>query len=114
MPPKINSLKLNPLQCRTLVLLQVLAESPETARIDKTSGEATIDSFPKPHGNHFHLGPYAVMARDTSGLTNESVWKALERKGLARSTYPLAITLTAAGRSYDTGIAERILHRADH
>ncbi|MGH6884504.1 MAG: hypothetical protein ACREDZ_16290 [Kiloniellales bacterium] len=114
MRPKINPLKLNPLQCRTLVLLQVLAKSPETARIDEKSGEATIGSFPKPHGNHFHLGSYAVMARDASGLANEGVWKALERKGLARCTYPLAITLTVAGRSYDTGIAEQILHRADH
>jgi hypothetical protein len=55
-----------------------------------------------------------VMSKDASGLKNESVWKALERKGLARSMFPAAIALSVHGQNYETGLADQILHRSDH
>ena len=54
------------------------------------------------------------MAGDVTGLRNENVWKALERKGLARSFHPFGIVLTRAGLAYDTRLRDRILLRADH
>lgn len=114
MPPRTNPLRLNPLQCKTLAILQQLARSPATATA-RPDGGATITSFPPPHGDHFHVGDAVVMGRDATGLRNEGVWKALARKGLARDAhYPLSITLTAEGIAYDTGTAEKILHRSDH
>jgi len=35
----------------------------------------------------------------------------LQRKGLIRSFFPGAAILTPAGLAYDTGLADRILHR---
>lgn len=114
MPPRTNPKKLNPLQLKTLCLLQELARHPETHQVEPETGRVVVSRFPQPHGNHFHLGPYVVSARDASGLRNEAVWKALERKGLAESRYPFAILLTAEGLEYETGVRERILHGADH
>ena len=54
------------------------------------------------------------MAGDVTGLRNENVWKALERKGLARPFQPFGIVLTGAGLAYDTRLRDRILLRADH
>jgi len=54
------------------------------------------------------------MSADATGLKNEAVWKALERKGLVRSMFPMAIALSADGQTYDTGLADKILHRSDH
>jgi hypothetical protein len=54
------------------------------------------------------------MGRDATGLFNQAVWHALERKGLARADWPNAVTLTAAGLGYDTGDARSILHRSGH
>src|SRR5579871_422660 len=71
------------------------------------------DAPPVAHGDHFHLGEVVVAARDATGLRNPSVWAALERKGLIRSTPPTAV-LTALGRGYDTGLRDKILHVADH
>ncbi len=73
-----------------------------------------ISNMPHAHGNHFHCGDAVVLARDATGLRNESVYLALERKGLARSYYPLGIALTADGLAYDTRLGARVLHRADH
>lgn len=114
MPPRNNPLKLNALQLKTLCLLQELARHPETHQIDPTSGEVILSTFPRPHGDHFHLGAFVVAARDASGLRNEAVWVALERKGLARAAFPAAITLTAEGLTYDTGQRTAILHGSDH
>lgn len=114
MPPKNNPKKLNPLQLKTLTLLQELGRDPQTAMIDSLTGDATISQFPHAHGNHFHLGPYVVSAADATGLSNEAVWKALERKGLARSFFPTAITLNQEGMEYETGLREQILHGSDH
>jgi hypothetical protein len=55
-----------------------------------------------------------VAGKDATGLYNDKVWNALERKGLARGDWPRSITLTIDGLSYDTGIAGEILHRSGH
>ena len=71
-------------------------------------------NLPRPHGDHFHLGDAVVLTRDATGLANQAAWAALERKGLIRSRFPHAAVLTAAGLAYDTGLADAMLHRADH
>ena len=112
--PKNNPLKLNNLQLKTLTLLQELARSPETSTLVEDSGEVRITNFPHIHGNHFHIGGGVAMAKDASGLRNENVWRALERKGLARAFYPVGIILTGAGIAYDTQLHDQILVGADH
>ena len=118
MPPKRNPLNLNPLQLKTLTLLQELARiagrpAPSGDDGDEPGGLA-ITELPHPHGDHFHLGEAVVLARDASGLVNAAVWAALERKGLIKSRFPDAAILTPSGLAYDTGLADAILHRADH
>jgi hypothetical protein len=113
-PPKQNPLQLNTLQLKTLVILQELSGVEGWAKEDEASGETTILGIPHPHGDHFHVGAKLVMTRDATGLFNEGVWKALERKGLAKgANFPQQITLTADGRRYDTGMAE-ILRGGGH
>jgi ribosomal protein S19E (S16A) len=114
MPPKQNPLKLNPLQSRTLTILQALARDPAAARGGPGAGEVTITRFPQAHGAHFHIGNATVSAKDASGLFIDKVWHALERKGLARADWPHNITLTSAGLAYDTGFAEEILGPLPH
>lgn len=114
MPPKRNPLKLNPLQLRTLTLLQALARVPGAAAAGPGSDEVTIERFPNAHGDHFHLGDAVVAGKDATGLYNEKVWHALERKALARAEWPHRLTLTGSGVAYDTGIADEILHRSNH
>ena len=114
MAPKNNPLKLNSLQLKTLTLLQELARSPETSTPIEDSEDVRITNFPHIHGNHFHIGAGVAMAKDASGLRSENVWKALERKGLARSFYPVGIILTGDGIAYDTRLKDRILVRTDH
>ena len=117
MPPanKANPLKLNALQTRTLLLMQELARHPSTGTSDPQTGEVVLSSLPHPHGNHMHIGELVVASRDASGFGNESVWKALERKGLARIlAFPMAIALTAVGQVYDTGLSDRLTADADH
>ncbi len=113
MPPKSNPLKLNPLQLRTLSLLQGLAGLPDAAVRD-ANGEITITRFPQAHGDHFHLGNAMVAAKDATGLYNEAVWNALARKGLARADWPHRITLTAAGLGYETGAEGEIFRKPAH
>ena len=55
-----------------------------------------------------------MATKDATGLFNEAVWHALERKGLARADWPHRITLTALGLQYDTGLAGEIFHPAQH
>ena len=114
MPPKKNPLNLNPLQLRTLTLLQALAQLPEHGRPGDEPGTVRVANMPHPHGDHFHLGGAAVAARDATGLFNPAVWVALERKGLIRSAFPIEAVLTAAGVGYDTGLGDSLLHRANH
>ncbi len=108
MPPKHNPLKLNPLQLRTLTLLQAIARIPG-ASARTPNGEVVIAQFPQPHGDHFHLGDATVASKDATGLFKEEVWNALTRKGVARAEWPRQIVLTAEGLSYDTGLAGEIL-----
>jgi hypothetical protein len=114
MPAKRNPLNLNPLQLKTLTLLQELARIAGKPDTDGPEGGVAITQLPNPHGDHFHLGEAIVAARDATGLRNPSVWAALERKGLIRPKLPEAVILTALGQQYDTGMRERILHVAGH
>jgi hypothetical protein len=114
MAAKHNPLKLNPLQLRTLTLLQELARHPETATRDPQTGETLLTTIPQPHGDHIHVGSGVALVKDATGLWNEVVWRALERKGLARANWPIAITLTQQGVDYETGLRHQILHGADH
>lgn len=114
MAPKRNPLNLNPLQLKTLTLLQALARLPGHHRPVGEDGAVLVEGLPAPHGDHFHLGGAVVMTRDASGLANEAAWIALERKGLIKSLFPDAAVLTPAGLAYETGIADTILHRSAH
>ena len=96
MPPKANPFKLNPLQLRTLTLLQAIAQIPG-ASTSTPDGDTAITQFPHAHGDHFHLGDATVSARDATGLENENVWNALSRKGLIRAAWP-----------------DQILHKSGH
>ncbi len=112
MPPKRNPLGLNPLQLKTLTLLQALARLPDhIVQQDEADGSVTIAGIPAPHGDHFHLGDAVVASRDATGLSNLAAWTALERKGLIRSHFPRGATLTAEGLDYETGLTDQILHR---
>lgn len=114
MPPRSNPLRLNKLQLRTLALMQELARHPETATMDADTGEAVINQVPRPHGDHVHIGSLTVSSRDASGLSNQSVWTALERKGMIRGHFPMMIIVTAAGLEYDTGLVEPVARPSDH
>lgn len=112
MPPKKkNPLNLNPLQLKTLTLLQALAQLPDHAQPGAEPGTIRVGNLPHPHGDHFHVGDAAVAARDATGLGNPAVWVALERKGLIKSAFPWEALLTAEGLAYDTGLRDSLLHR---
>ena len=109
-----NPKKLNPLQLRTLTLLQALARERAFADPPKPDGAVSIHTLPQAHGDHFHVGPAVVSVRNATGLGNPSVLNALARKGFllaGRSGLPV---LTAEGLAYNTGIASEILHGGDH
>jgi hypothetical protein len=114
MTASLNPLKLNPLQLKTLTLLQAIARFPQAVVVGPGEGEVTITRFPSAHGDHFHLGDAIVRGADATGLTNQAVWTALERKGLAKSDFPKGITLTPEGLEYDTGLAETMFHKGGH
>ena len=113
MPPKQNPLRLNPLQLKTLTLLQAIARIPRAAS-PGVNGEDVISQFPEAHGDHFHLGDGVVAGKDATGLYNQAVWNALTRKGLAKADWPHSIALTPSGLIYDTGLAHDIIKRAAH
>jgi len=113
MPPKANPAKLNPLQLRTLTLLQAIARVPAASKTE-ADGHVLITQFPHAHGDHFHLGEATVASSDATGLENEAVWNALGRKGMIRAEWPHRIALTPEGLGYDTGLADEILHRGGH
>ncbi|MDR3517594.1 MAG: hypothetical protein P4M00_17455 [Azospirillaceae bacterium] len=114
MPEKKNPLNLNPLQLKTLTLLQALARIDGHHTAPAEDGSIRVGNLPRPHGNHFHMGDAVVASADATGLSNPAVWLALERKGLIRSPDVDGGVITAAGLGYDTGLAEKLLHRADH
>lgn len=115
---KKNPLNLNTLQLKTLTLFQALSQIEGVAKPhEDPSGEPghiMITGMPRPHGDHFHLGHYIVRSQDASGLANESVWMALERKKLIKSLFPMGCVLTPAGGAYDTGLKDQILHQGHH
>jgi len=108
-----NPLKLNPLQCKTLALLQAFAKAGNG--YEEPDGDGYfVGHFPRPHGNHMHVGDAVVMMKDATGLSNPAVFTALERKGLIRSAFPVGAVLTPEGRAYATGVDNKILHKTDH
>ena len=111
---KKNPLKLNKLQARTLALAQVIARDERLSKKDETTGEITILSLPQPHGDHVHVGPFVVSAREISGFSNQAVWTALTRKGLAYADNPMTVTLTREGVDYDTGFGHLFQTPSDH
>jgi hypothetical protein len=111
MAAKKNPLNPNPLPLRTLTLLQELARWSGPPAAD---GSVRLDELPHPHGDHFHVGEAVALTRDATGLGNEAVWVALQRKGLLRSEFPAAAVLTAEGLAYETGLRDRLLHRGHH
>ncbi len=111
MPPKHNPAKLNPLQLRTLTLLQAIARIPGNAHGRRRTAACVILQFPHAHGDHFHLGDATVASRDATGLENEAVWNALGRKGLIAAEWPHQIMVTPEGLGYDTGLADQILQQ---
>src|SRR5690606_21448323 len=108
---KKNPLNQTPLQLKTLTLLQELARLEGHAAPADEPGHVLVSNLPQPHGDHFHLGASIVLSQDATGLGNEAVWVALQRKGLIRSQFPVAAILTPAGLGYETGLRDRILHR---
>jgi hypothetical protein len=114
MPPKRNPLQLNPLQLKTLTLLQALARLPDHAHPPDEAGAVLVTNLPQPHGDHFHVGPAVAMTKDANGLGNVAVWVALERKGLLKSMFPMAALLTPAGLAYETGMEDQILRHVAH
>jgi len=111
MPSRRNPLQLNPLQLKTLTLLQELARLPGFSQPAGEPGEVVIAALPQPHGDHFHLGDAVVATRDATGLHNPSVWAALERKGLVRSLANGGAALTPLGLDYPTGMRAAILRK---
>ena len=109
-----EKIKLNPLQNKTLALMQELARHRETSIVDEKTGDVVVTHMPHAHGDHFHLGPWVLSASDATGLGNEAAWRALERKGLIKAMFPRACILTPAGHSYDTGMRQSMLHEAHH
>lgn len=117
MPPVVrkNPLKLNPLQLKTLTLLQHMATLERHAKpVDAPPGGVRIVNLPHAHGNHFHLGDAVVSTADATGLNNQAVYVALMRKGLVAMSPDQGVVLLPEGREYDTGLADAILFRADH
>src|SRR5690348_14329450 len=113
MPPKRNPLNLNPLQLKTLTLLKEMAALGDYSK-PGTGGEVIITSLPQAHGDHFHLGSFIVRSQDATGLGNQTVWIALERKGLVRTGATNEVAVTEAGLSYDTGLRDAILLSGGH
>ena len=109
-----QKIKLNKLQNRTLALMQELAQDPDIAISDETSGEVTIAHMPHAHGDHMHVGQFTISSRDASGFSNQAVWTALERKGLVRGDFPLSITLTKPGLDFETGLLQPMAEESDH
>ena len=112
--PKKNPLNLNALQLKTLTLMQALARLEAHGTPANEPGHILVSGLPHAHGDHFHVGEAVVSSRDATGLVNEAVWTVLERKGLIKSLFPMAVVLTPDGLGYDTGMADEILHRHAH
>jgi hypothetical protein len=114
MPAKMNPKNLNALQLRTLAIFQRLAQLPAHVAETSEDGAVTLVNLPHPHGDHFHVGHAAISARDASGLTNPSVWAALERKGLIQGAFPAMVTLTREALEYPVGQLGIFFEHAHH
>jgi hypothetical protein len=115
MPTKRNPLGLNPLQLKTLTLLQELGRiAGQPVEEEGVSGGVAITHIPQPHGDHFHIGAAVAASRDATGLNNPSVWMALARKGLIEPRPPGTVVLTVLGQQYETGLRDAILHHSSH
>lgn len=112
--PKKNPANLNALQLKTLTLFQALAELEDCARPGQNPDHKEVFRLPHAHGDHFHLGRYVVRGQDATGLNNQAVWVALQRKGLIEAEYPTRLEITKEGLSYETGMKEQILHSSGH
>jgi ribosomal protein S19E (S16A) len=112
--PKANPKNLNSLQLRTLAMFQRLATVAAHIVDTHADGSVTINDLPAPHGDHFHVGSAVVATRDASGLRNEAVWLALQRKGLVQSDFPDGVTLTRAGLDYETGVTGLFIEHHHH
>ena len=109
-----NPMKLNPLQARTLTLLQELARLPDFANPPDEAGNVLLRYLPQPHGDHFHVGHAVVRSKDATGLFNPAVYGALARKGLVQQGPRGMPALTPTGLAYDAGLRDELLHHADH
>lgn len=107
-------IKLNALQSKTLILLQILARDPDSATPAGDNGDIRITRLPHAHGNHMHVGEFVIATRDATGLDNKSVWTALNRKGLIRDNWEEEIILTAEGLAFSTGLEKKFLTASDH
>lgn len=114
MAARPNPLKLNPLQAKTLTILQELARQPSFAEAPDADGNVPLRYLPEPHGDHFHVGAAIVRSRDATGLANPAVHGALLRKGLIQLAANGMPMLTPAGLAYETGLADTLLYRSDH
>lgn len=105
---KKNPLKLNKLQLRTLAIAQIIAKDPMKSLTDAETGDVALLSVPHSHGNHAHVGPYVVSAKDVSGFQNDAVWVALARKKLTLgSPSDGQMVLLKAGVDYVTGLEDK-------
>ncbi len=114
MPAPRNTVKLNPLQSKTLVLLQKLAIHPDSSLPMEGSEDVKITRLPHAHGNHVHVGDFVVSSKDASGLNNKSVWTALARKGLIRESWEEEIVVTVQGLAFSTGLEDKFMSVSDH
>jgi len=114
MVKQTKSAKLNPLQNKTLIILQILAKDPESSTALNESNDRKITRLPHAHGNHMHVGEFVVSSKDASGLTNKSVWVALARKGMVRENWEEEIILTAEGLAFSTGLEKNFASPSDH
>ncbi|WP_373086159.1 hypothetical protein [Sneathiella sp.] len=114
MTEEMKRIKLNALQSKTLMLLQLLARDPDSSTAVPDSEDIRITRLPHGHGNHMHVGDFVVSTKDANGLSNKSVWTALARKGLVRENWDTDIILTPAGVAFTTGLDGRFLATSDH
>jgi len=109
-----KKVKLNPLQSKTLVLLQILAKDADSSMRVDDSEDVKITRLPHAHGNHMHVGAYVVASKDASGLSNDAVWVVLARKGFVRENWKDEIVITAEGLAFSTGLEEKFISTSDH
>ncbi|MCR9213131.1 MAG: hypothetical protein NXI13_05395 [Proteobacteria bacterium] len=114
MASQMKKMKLNALQSKTLVLLQILARDEESSAPVEGTENVRITRLPHAHGNHMHVGEFVVSSKDASGLTNKSVWIALARKGLVQEGWEQEIQITPEGLAFSTGLESKFVEMSDH